>query len=179
MSMRWMRRFHIISTDCAMRDRTITKDRSMMKDQRKLGRMTMKLSNWHVDWWAIRALIHSFVRTVHSFVCSTLLASLACSAALIRSLVWSITRSRAEFMGKRLLSMKWSADGWMADRKMADEQTMMAHGWMTDGQTDKWWTRGRQWASLHDFVILRSATEYSTAYRVIPPYRWKLSGCCC
>ena len=38
---------------------------------------------------------HSFARTAHSFACSPLLASLARSAALIRSLARSLTRSRA------------------------------------------------------------------------------------
>ena len=45
--------------------------------------------------WATGSSVGSFARTVHSFACSALLASHACSAALIRSLARSIAHSRA------------------------------------------------------------------------------------
>ena len=43
----------------------------------------------------LRNCVPSFARTAHSFACSTLLASIACSAALIRSLARSLALSRA------------------------------------------------------------------------------------
>ena len=45
-----------------------------------------KTGNRRVEYWAIRSSVRSFARTAHSFACSALLASLARSAALIRSL---------------------------------------------------------------------------------------------
>ena len=47
-------------------------------------------------YWAIRSSARSFARTAHSFACSALLASLARSAALIRSLAHSLA---PELMG--------------------------------------------------------------------------------
>ena len=44
------------------------------------------ICNRRVEYWAIRSSVCSFARTTHSFTCSALLASLARSAALIRSL---------------------------------------------------------------------------------------------
>ena len=41
-------------------------------------------------YWATRSSVRSFVRTAHSFACSGLLASLAPSAALTRSLARSL-----------------------------------------------------------------------------------------
>ena len=43
-------------------------------------------------YWATRSSVCSFARTVHSFACSRLLASLAPSAALTRSLAHSLAR---------------------------------------------------------------------------------------
>ena len=48
-----------------------------------------------IDYWAIRSSICSFTCTTHSFACSALLALLARSAALIRSLACSLTHSGA------------------------------------------------------------------------------------
>ena len=53
------------------------------------------IKNRRIMHWAIRSSARSFARTTHSFACSVLLASLARSAALIRSLPRSFTRSRA------------------------------------------------------------------------------------
>ena len=72
-----------------------------MRWGRKRRRMTKyrtiseKDWNWRVGYWAIRSSARSFARPAHSFACSALLASLARSAALIRSLALSLTRSRA------------------------------------------------------------------------------------
>jgi len=41
-------------------------------------------------YWATRSSVRSFARTAHSFACSGLLASLAPSAALTRSLARSL-----------------------------------------------------------------------------------------
>ena len=47
--------------------------------------------NRHIEYWAIHTSARSFARTAHSFACSALLAALARSTTLIRSLA----RSRA------------------------------------------------------------------------------------
>ena len=44
------------------------------------------IQKYRLKYWASCSSIHSFARTTHSFACSTLLASLARSAALIHSL---------------------------------------------------------------------------------------------
>ena len=64
-------------------------------NQRTSVRMTVKSINRRVDYWAICSSVRLFTRTAHSFACFALLASLARSAALIRSLARSLTRSRA------------------------------------------------------------------------------------
>ena len=51
------------------------------------------LRNWYVEYWVIRSSICSFARSAHSFACSALLASLARSAALVRSLIYSLQSS--------------------------------------------------------------------------------------
>ena len=57
-------------------------------DQRTLGRIEC-LWNRRGEYWAICSFALSLTRTAHSFVCSALLASLARSIALIRSLAHS------------------------------------------------------------------------------------------
>ena len=63
---------------------------SPFTNRHTVGKMTMK--------WTRRILGHSLVRflvcSIRSFACSTLLALLARSAALIRSLARALTRSR-------------------------------------------------------------------------------------
>ena len=56
-----------------------------------------------IENWAIRSSARSFARTTHSFSRSALLALLARSAALIRSLAHSLA---PELMGKRFMSLK-------------------------------------------------------------------------
>ena len=57
-----------------------------------LHRFTMveNSQEYRLKHWATRSSVRSFVRTAHSFVCSRLLASLAPSAALTRSLARSL-----------------------------------------------------------------------------------------
>jgi len=45
---------------------------------------------YRLQYWATRSSVRSFARTAHSFACSGLLASLAPSAALTRSLARSL-----------------------------------------------------------------------------------------
>ena len=53
--------------------------------------MVQNSHKYRLKYWATRSSIHSFVRTAHLFVCSALLASLACSAALTRLLTPELT----------------------------------------------------------------------------------------
>ena len=52
------------------------------------------IGHCRVEYWAIRPSVRSFARTAHSYACPSLLASLARSAALIRSLARSLNPSR-------------------------------------------------------------------------------------
>ena len=52
--------------------------------------MVQKSHESMYKYWATRSSVRSFARIAHSFTCSALLASLARSAALIRSLARSI-----------------------------------------------------------------------------------------
>ena len=65
-----------------------------------LHRWVERLGNRRVEYWIICSSARSFARTAHSFPRSALLASLARSAALIRSL------TRSELMGERHMSTK-------------------------------------------------------------------------
>ena len=60
-----------------------------------------------VEYWAIRSSVHSFTCTAHSFACSALLALLARSTALIRSLARSLAHSGAH--GKEVLVYELNA----------------------------------------------------------------------
>ena len=62
-----------------------------------------RLWNRRVSYWAIRSSVCSFAHTTHSIACSALPTSLACSAALIRSLARSLT---PELMGKQFMSIE-------------------------------------------------------------------------
>ena len=55
---------------------------------------------YRLQYWATRSSVCSFARTAHSFACSRLLASLAPSAALTRSLARSL----------RSLPRSWESD---------------------------------------------------------------------
>ena len=50
---------------------------------------------YRLGYWATHLSVCSFARTAHSFASSALLASLACSAALIHSLAHSLIRFQA------------------------------------------------------------------------------------
>ena len=65
------------------------------------------LWNRRVEYWAISSSARSFTCTAHSFACSVLLDLLARSAALIRSLPLSLTRSGA--YGKKMYVYKMIA----------------------------------------------------------------------
>ena len=62
-------------------------------NERSLGRMTMKSTRRVQGHSLLRSLVRSHGRTAHSFAYSALLAPLARSAALIRSLARSLTYS--------------------------------------------------------------------------------------
>ena len=64
-----------------------------------------------LQFWAIRSSVCSFARTAHSFACSAMLASLARSAALTRSLahslrLWESERLDGYFSMRRRISVR-------------------------------------------------------------------------
>ena len=64
--------------------------------------------NQRVKIWVIHSSTGSFVRTAHSFTCSTRLTSLARSAVLICLFARSCAHTLApELAGKRFISMNW------------------------------------------------------------------------
>ena len=57
-----------------------------------------------LKYWATRSSIHPFARTAHSFHCSSLFASLAPSAALTRSLAYSLCSLPGSWESEFLMS---------------------------------------------------------------------------
>ena len=87
----------------------------MSQRRHTVGQNSQELGRKH---WATCSSVRSFARsahsfacTVHSFACSTLLASLARSAALIRSLARFLTHSRARGKENDSMSQKSKRPG--------------------------------------------------------------------
>ena len=55
-------------------------------EQKQFRTMVENSQKYRLKYWATRSSVRSFARTTHSFACSVLLALLARSAALTRSL---------------------------------------------------------------------------------------------
>merc|ERR1719414_494713 len=85
-----------------------------------------------LQYWATRSYIRSFARTAHSFTCSGLLASLAPSAALTRSLARSLLRlwDSELLMSQNDLVLSHSASvGQQASRPQARRRSSRAWRW--------------------------------------------------
>ena len=96
------------------------------------------------EYWAIRSSVYSFARTAHSFACSALLASLARSAALIRSLARSLTHSGAHgeevFVYELNASISYHLRPLCTDR---DANSMPSHI-KNSVYTNQWFTSQKQ-----------------------------------
>ena len=62
----------------------------MEVEEREEDTMVENSQKYRLQYWATRSSVRSFTRIAHSFACSGLLASLAPSAALTRSLARSL-----------------------------------------------------------------------------------------
>ena len=89
-----------------------------MRDQSTVGQNSQGSGR---KYWTTRSSVHLFARTARSFACTALLASLACSAALIRLIARSLTHSRArekviDSMSQNDLVLSHSAEGNVAKK---------------------------------------------------------------
>ena len=73
---------------------------------------------YRLQYWATRSSVRSFARTAHSFACSGLLASLAPSAALTRSLARSL----------RSLPCSWGSEFLMSQNDLVLSHSAAAFG---------------------------------------------------